>query len=177
MSQAMQPPGECRSTFEFWCDIARRMGFGEHFPWETIEDFYDYRLSKSGMTFKEVAENYDLLIPTPKFKKYEQTGFATPTGKIELYSTILENMGFDPLPYFREDPPASADFPLKLINGVREDPFFQTGGRHIPEMRKKQPEPHTFISLADAKTYGITNGEWVEVESIHGKVKIKAEVS
>ncbi|MEM6378504.1 MAG: molybdopterin-dependent oxidoreductase [Bacteroidota bacterium] len=174
--QAMQPPGECRSTFAFWCDIARRMGFGEYFPWETIEDFYDYRLSKSGMTWKEFSENYEMLIPPTEFKKYERTGFATPTGKVELYSTILEKLGFDPLPYYREDPHDSEDFPLRLFNGVREDGYFQTGGRHIPELRKRYPEPNMFISPADAVTYGVNQGEWVEIESVHGKVKMIASV-
>jgi len=31
-----------------------------------------------------------------------------------------------------EDPPAPDGFPLKLFTGVREDSYFQTGHRHIP---------------------------------------------
>ena len=135
--QAMQPPGECKSTFEFWCDLGKRMGFEAYFPWKNYEAFLDFRLSKSGMSFKEFCNKYELHIPPAEFKKYKKTGFATPTGKVELYSTILEDLGFDPLPYFREDPPAPDGFPLKLFTGVREDSYFQTGHRHIPELRKK----------------------------------------
>ncbi len=174
--QAMQPPGECRSTFEFWRDLGHRMGFEEYFPWPTIEQFYDYKLSKSGLTFQEFCDQYDLHLPPSQFKKYEKTGFATPTGKVELYSTILEDLGFDPLPYFRADPPNPEGFPLKLFTGVREDSFFQTGHRHVPELRKKQPEPHMFISKSDAKTYQVTQGEWVEIESIQGKVKMMTAI-
>ena len=171
-AQAMQPPGECKSTFEFWCDLARRMGYGDHFPWENIEAFLDYRLSKSGMSFEAFSAKYELHIPPAQFKKYEKTGFATPTGKVELYSTVLEDLGFDPLPYYREDPVVSDAFPLRLFTGVREDAFFQTGHRHIPELRKKQPEPHMYVCELDAEKYKLKQGEWVEVESIQGKVKM-----
>ncbi|MEM7512894.1 MAG: molybdopterin dinucleotide binding domain-containing protein, partial [Bacteroidota bacterium] len=107
---------------------------------------------------------------------YEETGFATPTGKVELYSTILDDLEFDPLPYFKEDPPAPEGFPLKLFTGVREDSFFQTGHRHIPELRKKQPEPNMFISESDARTYQIEQGEGVDIESIQGKVSMIAAI-
>ena len=33
---------------------------------------------------------------------YEKTGFATPTGKVELSSTILKKLGYDPLPKYEE---------------------------------------------------------------------------
>ncbi|MEM6723332.1 MAG: molybdopterin dinucleotide binding domain-containing protein, partial [Bacteroidota bacterium] len=80
------------------------------------------------------------------------------------------------LPYFRPDPPSPEGYPLKLFTGVREDAFFQTGHRHVPELRKKQPEPHLFISPGDANTYQVQAGEWVEVESIQGKVKMKVSI-
>jgi hypothetical protein len=32
------------------------------------------------------------------YRKYEAQGFKTPTGKLELYSTRLEKMGYAPLP-------------------------------------------------------------------------------
>ena len=48
-------------------------------------------------------------------------GFPTPTGKLELYSTVLEKMGYDPLPYFKEPgespistPELAKEYPLVL---------------------------------------------------------------
>ena len=36
------------------------------------------------------------VFPAPiEFKKYEKVGFATPTGKVELESTILADLGFE----------------------------------------------------------------------------------
>ncbi len=48
--QAMQPPGECRGVFEFWTDLAGRMGLGAQFPWRSLEELFDYRLAPTGKT-------------------------------------------------------------------------------------------------------------------------------
>lgn len=174
--QAMQPPGEARSTFEFWKRVANAMDLPEVVPWDTLEDFYDYRLKGTGMNFKKFSEEVEVYFAKPEFKKYEKTGFATPTGKVELSSTILKGLGFDPLPYFREDPPMDPAYPLMMFTGVREDEYFQTGHRHIPEMRKSKPEPVLFVSPQTAKDQGLVEDEWVEVENQTGKISIKVGV-
>ena len=74
-------------------------------PWPTLEALYDWRLEKVGMGFEEFAETYEVYTHRPGFKKYEKVGFATPSGKVELKSSVLESLGFDPLPYYRPDPP------------------------------------------------------------------------
>ena len=174
--KAMDPPGEALSTFEFWKRIANSIDKPEVVPWETLEDFYDYRIAKTGMKFDELARTHDVYFTPPAFKKYEKTGFATPSGKVELKSSVLEDLGFDPLPYFREDPPADRQFPLMMFTGVREDEYFQTGHRHIPEMRKRKPEPNLFVSLATAREQNIEAGEWVEVENPTGNIEIQVAV-
>lgn len=175
-SQAMDPPGECRSVYEFWRELAIRMGFGEHFPWESLEDLYDYRLSKTGMTFAQASEEKLALGVKPEFRKYEQTGFATPSGKVELKSSVLEEMGFDPLPYYREMLEPNEDFPLTMFMGVRDDEYFQTGHRHIAEMRKRKPEPTIYLHEETAAEHKINIGDWVAVTTRGGTVKGLAEI-
>ena len=174
--QSMDPPGECKSTFEFWKLIAESLDRGDLVPWETLESFYDYRLTGTGMTFKEFSETHEVYFGPLEFKKYEKTGFATPSGKVELKSSVLENLGFDPLPYFREDPERTADYPLVMFTGVREDEYFQTGGRHIPELRERKPEPTLFVSPGTASEYSIKEGDWVEVANPTGKIAIQVGV-
>ncbi len=174
--KAMEPPGECKSTFEFWKLIAGALDKPELVPWDTLEDFYDYRLEKTGMTFDQLVKKTDIYFAPPKFRQYEQKGFATPSGKVELKSSILEELGFDPLPYFREDPPVDPKYPLKLFTGVREDGFFQTGHRHIPEMRKRHPAPLVFVSPGTAEQFQVEEDEWVEVENELGKISIKVAI-
>ena len=66
-----------------------------------------------------------------EYRKYEKEGFPTPTGKVELYSTIMEKWGYDPLPGYRETPesPVSKpemvkEYPYILITGARSPVFY-----------------------------------------------------
>ena len=163
--KSMEPPGECRSTFDFWKGLAGALDRPEIVPWDTLEDFHDYRLAPMGVTWKEFSESVDVHFEPPEFRKYRKTGFATPSGKVELKSSALEALGFDPLPYFREEPELDPEYPLKLFTGVREDGFFQTGHRHIEEMRARHPEPQAFVSPGTAEKYSLQEDEWIEVEN------------
>ncbi len=168
--QIVKPGGDIRSTFAFWRDLAHAMGHGEHYPWATVEDLLDHRLSPSGRTFAEFAATSISDSPPPAYRKYEQTGFATPSGKVELYSSILDDLGFDPLPYHREGPAPTADHPYAVFSGVREDPFFQTGQRNIGVLRRRSPVPLIFIHPDDAARDRFDDGQWVRLETEHGHV-------
>jgi len=68
-----------------------------------------------------------------RYRKYETEGFRTPSKKVELYSSIMEQYGYDPLPYYAENPetPISApelakEYPLILITGGRHVAYWQS---------------------------------------------------
>lgn len=84
-------------------------------------------------------------MPIPEFRCYQAKGFATPTGKVELRSTVLEDRGFDPLPYYRDLLTPTEDYPYRVATGAREDPSFQTGQRNIEVLRKRMPTPLFFL--------------------------------
>ena len=175
--KAMEPPGECRSVYDFWRELAVRMGFEKAFPWKTLNDVLDYRLHKTGMSFDEFAKQYEWRLPNLKFRKYKKTGFATPSGKVELYSSVLESFGFDPLPYYRPDPDDGDRYPSKMFTGGREKEYFQTGGRHVPELRKRLPEPLIYISQGEANKWQVKQEEWIEVETKMGSTKMKVDIN
>jgi len=174
--KVVEPPGECRSSYDFWKGLAGRMGLGDHFPWASLEDLYDFRLGDIG-GFESVAENAFVHISGPlESKKYEKTGFATPSGKVELKSSVLEGFGFDSLPYWRPDPEPNPEFPIKMFVGVREDEYFQTGHRHIEKLRRRNPEPRFFVSPIDAMNAKLVHGGWAEVVTTIGSVKARVEI-
>lgn len=171
-----EPPGEASNTFTFWRDLALRFGFGDHFPWEKHEELLDHRLSRSNRSFADFEEKGFMEMPIPRYRKYRKTGFATPSGKVELYSSILDDLGFDPLPYHREGPATSQEYPYRVFNGVREDPFFQTGQRNIKELRERCPIPRVFMHPADASRDGLVDEQWVELQTAYGKVSAQLSV-
>lgn len=174
--KVVEPPPEASSTFKFWHDLAHHFGFGNRFPWDSLEALLDHRLSRSQRTFSEFEAAGFMEAPTPEFRKYEKTGFATPSGKVELSSSILKNLGFDPVPYYREGPALSEQFPYAVFSGVREDPFFQTGQRNIAELRERCPLPKIFVHPDDAQKEALEDGDWVKVETAYGEVKAELSV-
>jgi thiosulfate reductase / polysulfide reductase chain A len=176
-------PGEYdhRTDFDFWRGLAIRMGQEKYWPWRNLEEFYDARLKPTGMTHHEFVYKVRAQLKPNPFRKYEKTGFATGTGKIELYSTTFERLGYDPLPVFREHgetkvsrPDMLKRYPLTLITGGRVRQFYCSEFRHVESVRKLHPDPLIQIHPETAAKLAIKEGDWVWIESPRGKVKMKA---
>ncbi|MFC1943802.1 molybdopterin-dependent oxidoreductase, partial [Chloroflexota bacterium] len=139
-------PGEYehKDDYEVWRELAIRLGKGELLPWKTREEYYDVMCEPTGYTHNECVHKLRYSPKNLGFKKYEKVGFATPTGKVELYSTILEKLGYDPLPKWEEppetpisDPELAKEYPLQLITGGRIRDYYHSEGRHVDSVRKR----------------------------------------
>lgn len=178
-------PGEYdhRTDFDVYREISVRLGLGEYWPWKTLEESYDYRLSPRGITFKEFIEKQGGNdFPPSEEKRYEKIGFATATGKVELYSTIFEKLGYDPLPRFEEPcespistPELAKEYPLMLITGGRFQPMWHSEHRQVDSIRKRHPHPLLQINPKTAEELGIGDGDWVWIESIRGRIRMKCK--
>jgi anaerobic selenocysteine-containing dehydrogenase len=179
---------ECRPDEEVFLQIAKRMGLD--YGAEKVEDIIDEQLSETarrypqfeGLNFKKLIEMGWASVDI-KYKKYEERGFNTPSGKMEIYSSILENYGYEPLPYYQEPPESPysdlktyEEYPLILTTGGRVQYFFHSEGRQIPSLRKKHPDPIVEINTQTAKKYGIKDGDWIFIETKRGKIQQKAKV-
>ena len=172
--------GECRSDEEIFVELARRLGLER--GTESVEEVIEQELASGthGMNFAELKARGSTLLPF-EYRKYRQAGFATPTGKVELYSTRLEQMGYAPLPVYAEPPesPVSApevarEYPLVLTTGHRSPFFFHSEGRQIERQRKAHREPRADIHPDTAAAHGIRDGEWMWIESPRGRIRQRA---
>jgi anaerobic selenocysteine-containing dehydrogenase len=178
-------PGEYdrRNDFDFWRGLGIRVGQEEYWPWETVEEYYDYRLEPMGITFQELVKMEKWFPPGEReFKKYEKTGFGTPTGKVELYSTVLESLGYDPLPRYIEPdvspvstPELAKDYPFILITGGRFLPYFHSEHRQVKSFRKAYPHPLVEIHPEAAQKLNIQEGDWVWIETPKGRIVQKCK--
>lgn len=175
--------GECKSDEEIFVALARKMGLP--LGTEDVDVVLQDLLARggSGVNLQELREKGFHDMPM-RFHKYRDKGFKTPTGKIELYSTRLEAMGYDPLPYYEEPPesplstPAVArDFPLVLTSGARIPFFFNSEHRQIRALRRAYPNPIMELHPSTAAAHGIKHGEWVWIETLRGKIQQKARVT
>jgi thiosulfate reductase/polysulfide reductase chain A len=173
--------GECRSDEEIFVALARRMKLG--LCEESVKDVLNQQLKAggSGMSFDQLTQQGYYEVPF-KYRKHEERGFKTPTGKIELYSTRFEAMGYAPLPYYEEPPesPLSApevarDFPLVLTTGARIPYFFNSEHRQLPNLRKAYREPRAEIHPETAAQHGIVENEWMWIETRRGRIRQRAK--
>ncbi len=172
--------GEAWQDHKIFMELGKRMG---QMWWDTVEDALDYILEPAGLTWEEF-KRIGYLQGQMEYYKYREKGFSTPTGKVELYSTILEKWGRDPLPKYTEPPESPLSrpdllkrYPYILNAGLRTPTFFHSANRQIPWLREIRPHPIVEIHPETAQKEGIEEGMWVWIESTRGKVRLKAKLN
>jgi anaerobic selenocysteine-containing dehydrogenase len=190
INRAIDPIGDCKSDMEINLELGKRLN-SEAWPWENVREMFDAMLEPAELSFEKLRD-LGYLYDTFDYEKHEKgslrpdkkTGFDTPSGKIELYSTVFERCGLDPLPYFEEPPesPVSTpeiakEYPLVLITGARTWGFFHSEHRQIPLLRRMNPDPITEIHPRTAEALGIRDGDWVYIESRYGRCRQRAKIT
>jgi len=186
--KVIEPLYECWDDLKILIELVKRIPWANRkaVPWNDVNECNEWMVKGMGITFEDFKKRGYIAVPH-QYKKYEGQGFDTPTGKVELYSTILEKHGYDPLPSYREPPesPISTpelmkEYPLILITGGRHIAYFHSEGRQLPRLRKLVPDPELEIHPEAAKGLGINNRDWVWLETpkIKGeRVRFKAKLT
>ncbi|OPY74901.1 MAG: Acetylene hydratase [Syntrophorhabdus sp. PtaU1.Bin050] len=181
--RGIDPLYERRNTYDFWRGLAVRLGQDEYWPWKTVDEVWDYRLSPVNLTFDKLLEQNGLF-GKPEFERYKKYGFGTPSGKVELRSSTFEALGCEPVPVYREMAHSLSSslkfaeaFPLVLITGSRFMPMYHSEQRQIEKARKKRPDPLVTLHPETAKRLNLTEGDWVKVETPLGSVRMRLNLS
>ncbi len=190
----IEPVGEARNDYLIMAELARRLGDGERYP-QCEEEVLRTVLEGSGYTLEQVREaGGSVKLPTAmmEYKKWEkgglradgQPGFETPTGKFEIWSTKLEEYGYEPLPKYVEptegplaSPEVAAEYPLVFNSGARPHTDFRSQHHGVPGLLKDNPEPTVELNEEDARERGIETGDLVEVRTPRGAVPFRARTT
>ncbi len=164
-----------------WVKLARSLGFGEYFPWKTCTDGINELLGGLGITRDDLISGGGIHEYEPRrFKKYKETGFHTPSGKVEIHPELPRNLGLDlqsVQSQANEGVKGMQDYPLFLTTGGNLLCYTHWQFRHIPKLRKMAPEPVCEVHPSTAMQYGLTEGEWVEVQTRVGTIRLKARLT
>ncbi len=184
---AIEPVGETWPEWKIYAELAKRLGIGELFYDGDITKCFEYILEPTGITLEQLSEKPEgIVYPVEKTKvrNYEGAGFSTPSGKVEIWSSILKEHGYDPLPTYKEPlesplstPDLAKRYPLVLTTGVRTISYTHSQHRNLTRLRKMVPEPLLEINPDDASARGIKSGDMVSVFSPRGEVSVKANVT
>ncbi len=190
----LEPVGEARNDYLIMAKLADSLGYGHLFP-QTEEEMLRFVLKGSGYTLEDVrAAGGWIRIPTPmlEYKKWQKgglrkdgkPGFDTPTGKFEIWSTILEEYGYEPLPKYIEpiegplgSPKSLERFPLVFNSGARPQTDFRSQHHGIEGLINDTPEPIVELNIEDAEKRDIKGGDLVRVVTSRGSVPFRAKVT
>jgi len=183
--RAIPPLGDRHEDYQFWRALGLRLGQEEYWPWKDLEEVVKHRIEPLGISYEEFVDRGLLLPSKQEFRKFERHGFATPTGKIELYSTVFEKLGYDPLPFYEEPPESPVrtpelldEFPLILNTGGRFMPQFHSEHRQFGiGLREKHPDPLVTIHPETASKLGIQDGDWAFIETARGRIRQKVKLT
>jgi anaerobic selenocysteine-containing dehydrogenase len=164
-----------------WVRLAETMGFGHLFPWQTCREAIDHMLGDLDLSYEKLVSQGGIHeYEKREYQKYEEQGFRTPTGKVEILSERLRSAGCDPFPVRKDvlDPAGGAgDYPLFLTTGGNLLPYLHWQYRYIPRLKKLAPEPTFDIHPATALEYGISDGDTARVQTANGAIQLKAHIT
>jgi anaerobic selenocysteine-containing dehydrogenase len=196
-NRVIEPLGNYKSDYEFWIDLGVRMGYGKDFWNGSIADCMNDQLSPLNLTMEELRSKPTGIVFSPKPMEHEKysrifgrlsTRFSKapylPQGKVAIYNTVFEENGFNALPVWVEPPESPtatpdllARYPLTFSDFHTSKVYNAGWLRNVPYLREVLPYPTLQIHPDTAGARGIRNGDWVFVESPHGRMRIKAQVN
>jgi anaerobic selenocysteine-containing dehydrogenase len=102
---------------------------------------------------------------------------------VELFSEVLAEHGYAPLPEFvepsispRSRPDLAERFPL-VLTCAKPLWFCETQHHNVPSLRRSIPDPLVEVHPATAEARGIGAGDWVHVQTPHGNVRARAKLN
>ena len=182
---AIVPPrGEARADIDVVFALATRLGLGAQFWNGNVDDALRHYLAPTGITPEQLRSaprgvRYAL---TTTHRKYRRNGFATPSGRLEIFSEALQAIGQPPLPQFEEPAhaparPGAADagFPL-ILTSAKTPLYCHSQHRNLPRLRRTLPEPCVEMSPATAAEHAVGEGDWVAIVTPRGRIRARAHL-
>jgi thiosulfate reductase/polysulfide reductase chain A len=168
----LPPLYETRGFSSVALSILKKMGLDEYVP-EGMggAGLVKAQLEALGTTLEHIRGNGGVWGAPKEFKP--KTEFNTPSKKIELYSTILEKGGYDPLPRWKKPRAAKTDqYPYHLL--IWRKPWERMSqSQNDPILAEFCPENCVSIHPDTGKKHGIQNLGYAWIESPVGKIKVK----
>ena len=181
--------GDVRCDFEIARGLVDRLaakGAADpcYLPWVTKRAFNEYLLADCEVDFETLRASGHATFAF-ELANFEVAPFATPSGRLELYSQNMASVGHDPLPnyvapsYLQDDTGLNEEFPLILQTGLREKGYHHSRFREQAWARKVSPDPVVYIHPETAARHGIVDDDWIVVETprVDGTCQLKAKLS
>ena len=174
----IESPNEQKPNWWIAKKLSDKLGLGNYFPWNNIEEYIEKRLSSAGLNFNELKKKG--IIKGDKKPLYFEDGvvpeFSTPSKKIEFYSIQLAQLGYDPVPKYKKhkEPPAGS---FRLLFGRSPvHTFSKTQNNRV--LLDMENENEVWLNNNIARKLELKSGDYVKLKNQDGilsnKIKVKA---
>ena len=180
INRAADPPGEAWTDWKIVTELARRLGRGKFFPFESALDIWnEYREASKGgvsdyygITWEKIDEQGGVFWPCPSLDhpgtpRLFTERFGHPDGKARMF----------PIPYAPPAEEPGGAYPFRLTTG-RVVYHYLSGNqtRRLGFLNEHAPEPWVEIHPRAAARLGIVNDEIVRVRTPRFTMELKALV-
>jgi anaerobic selenocysteine-containing dehydrogenase len=195
-AQAISPLGEAKSNWEVMSLLAQEMGLAESWLHQSAEEVIAevWEATKSensilnGLPLEALKRVGHLPYAQDQVIPFADGLFPTPSGKVELYSSVLAEQGLDPLPGWvdveddgyrgslKQEKHFAKDESLALITSAAHH-FVTSSLANQAGLLKREGNPFVEINPQDASARQINNGDRVIVENGRGWCELRAVVT
>jgi thiosulfate reductase/polysulfide reductase chain A len=186
-ARAIEPLYNAKPIWWITVELARRLGYGEHFPWKDSEETKRNQLAGTPWSYEELREKGFIVTDRAEYYKYRKWGGLNPpegyassgrtrTGKYNFKNPVAEEKGVDPLPDYKEpdaDMQPDGDYPFTLCNFRLFEHEHSSTFHNIHLMKARGTNP-LWINVLDAQERRIEEGDRVQVRSPWGRVTMLA---
>ncbi|MBW1980775.1 MAG: molybdopterin-dependent oxidoreductase [Deltaproteobacteria bacterium] len=164
-------------------ELAKRLGYGEYFPWKDIEEAERNQLAGTPWSYEELKEKGFLITDEAEYYKYKKWGSLNPpegygssgkskTGKYNFKNPVAEAKGVDPLPDYKEpdaDMQPDEKYPF-VFGNFRLYAHEHSSTFHNFRLVKSEGTNPLWMNKLDAKQRGLEEGDKVKLRSPWGEV-------
>jgi anaerobic selenocysteine-containing dehydrogenase len=189
----VEPRGESRSDLEIVCGIGERLGLSDQLGGRTPRELHEKLLEPCGLTVAALqrASGHRVVVEgATVHRKHAQPGddgsprgFATPSGRVELYLEAFLDIRADPVPAFeepavspiRQSGPERTEFPL-VLTSAKLPQYCHSQHRGLAKLRRAVREPGVALHPDAAAARGLEAGQWVRVRSPRGQIRARLQL-
>jgi thiosulfate reductase/polysulfide reductase chain A len=160
---ALEPKYDSKPGWWVAKQIGERIGLGEHFKYDDYKEVIEWQLNKMGTSLEEMnkigVKHFPRKSGSLYLKEGENHEFPTASGKIELYSKELKNLGFDPMPVYTKHPEPPQGFYRLNYGRAPMHTFSRTANN--PNLNDLMNENKLWVNPKVARILGLRTGQEV----------------
>lgn len=179
------PVGDAKNDVLILAGIAQKLGIADGYP-QNEEELRQWLLQGAAPfaddfgVREEKSEKHYRKYETGELRADGKPGFPTPSGKLEICSSYLEENGFTPYPEYNDirsiEEMNRPEYPFLLTTGARSNHRMGVFGANIPGIVAIEPYPLADLNEEDAQQLGIEDGEMVRISTPFGSGEYKVRI-